>query len=125
MWRVAENTCKGLVSHYHTQQYSACETVELVPESEKAVRRASDYLRVGTPSDKFLMSEEAERRQAFDLVERVIEAGSDAVLDLLDQIFSKGLQERPSQTAIGELRSLAARFSATVDDFEQVYAWVE
>ena len=108
VWHLADNCCRGLLSHYQTQQYSACETLSIEPEMEE---------RLSIPSQLELSS-------SFNVVEKVIEMGSDAVCDLLDQIFSKGVQERPSRAAVEELRSLAQRCGATLEDFRRVYAWV-
>ncbi len=109
VWHVADNRCRTIVHHYRTKQYAACETVELTPFLEGRVRAESTLC----------------RRESIDVVERVLEAGSDAVCDLLEMLFSGKVEPcaaldaylRKDASVVEELRSLVRDCGATLDDF--------
>ena len=91
------------------------------------------YLMDEKPVEKKEAKKEAKKEEEVPVVEakkeekkeeEAAETEVDASVDLLDQIFSKGLQERPSRAAVEELRSLVQRCGATLDDFRAVYSWV-
>lgn len=122
VWHTADNKCKSILSHHRTRQYSACDTVKIednVPNTDTSL------------STRLTAPDTMEQREALNAVEKVIEASSDAARDLLEQIFScapeEGLSLKISLDCIQtsevahELRWLAARCSATLQDFITVY----
>ena len=105
VYRVADNRCKGIVSHHRLQRYELAETVELTPELEVRLRTASTL----------------ERREAVAAVEGVLSRSGRACQALVAAVLEG---RKPGKSlvveAAGELRVRAWHAGATCWDFEQV-----
>jgi hypothetical protein len=106
VWHVAENKCKAILSHYQKMKYVNCETVALSSEMESYIASPKANL---------------ERREAMNVVERVIEYASDAALELLESILTGRAPKNPDPTAVEDLKEAAQRCSARLRDFEIAY----
>lgn len=110
VFRVSENKCRSILSHYASQQYTARGTIDLTPEVARHVSRPAD---------------EAEREEALNALERVIEYGSDAALDLLEAFLTEsvGQTERITEKAVQDLKHAVRACSASRRDFELALRW--
>ena len=113
VYYVADNYCREIRQRYHRAMRNA-EVVALEAELSIEVQRQLSC-------ESFLR-----KRQAFDGVERLIEASSDAVRDLIEVLLSGRARYRKdlppkARNAIGELRLRARQQHVTFDDFLLVY----
>ena len=105
--RVTDRYCIELLQHHSRKMFTAITNVEL-----------SDELQIPTPSFE-------RQSSAFNAVERVIEFGSDGVLDVIEFLLSGRMKnagkpkELPPAT-LQEFRTVARRCSASIEDFQLV-----
>ncbi len=102
VYHVADNYCMGILNHHRARKYTECKTVELTEMVSKRCAAESSI----------------ELRESKDAVERVIEAGSDAVREFLHQVLNGG---RITAVPYHELLEAARRAGATFADFNRVY----
>lgn len=113
VWHVANHYCEDLRDHFQTQQYVSF---------EYSVQLDQPVLGDDSEQNRELPAPTDTRRVSFDAVEKVIEYGSDELLELLNDIFYRGINIRkiPEYLA-NEFRRLADQHSADYDDFIAVY----
>ena len=109
VWRVVDRYCLELVQHFNRKMFTDCENVSM---EEPACSK------MATPSFERQFS-------AFNAVERVIEFGSDSVLDIIETLLSgrmksNGKTKDPPLEALQEFRTVARRCSASIEDFQLV-----
>lgn len=119
VWHTADNCCMSILQHHSTKQYSVCQTLELTND---VMRTVHGFPNPDTDQD-FCIS--------LNAVERVIEKASDALLNLIDQIFAGTVDPQRFRTSnthvddtLEEFKKVAASQSATLDDFIRVYKYV-
>ena len=122
VWWTADNKCKCILKHWQKQMRAGA-PVEV--EEDGVVYRRGSCFTVGLtdvvartlPCD----DQSPDFVRALDAVERVIEYASDAACDVLESLLSGTLGQRGvAPETVDELRTVAARHGATMNDFLRV-----
>ena len=122
VWRVADNRCKEICAHYLSQKYTACGESDLLIDLLETRETSQEHCiphRGILPANR----DAGRLREACEAVERMIEFGSDAVQDLLEQILCGHLRSRPSPDTVVELKACAKKHSVRLRDLEMVYRY--
>lgn len=121
---VAENQCKSILSRFYTARETGGLTEEGNPKIEQ--KALTPLLELHIPDDPDVpVYNEIQFQISVDAVEAVIEFGSDALLDLIERIFSRTIPQnwKADPKLVDEFRTLARKHHASVDDFLFVYQY--
>jgi DNA-directed RNA polymerase specialized sigma24 family protein len=122
IWHVANNQCRSILARYRLQKYATIQAADLMTAvTEKASSAHASHSAInGNPATV----EGVRLREAYDAVERVIQSGSAALRDFLQQVFHQKLRRKPPHEILNELREVSRRCRASLSDFEIVYRYV-
>ena len=125
-YHVADNHCKTILSHWSSQKYTNYETAELEPLLRFAERDATAPTKRAIATIEAAIATEVPQmltEDSVNAVEGVLRHAAPWMRELLEQLLCGRLDRGsapPDKECFYELQELAARYGATLRDFELV-----
>jgi DNA-directed RNA polymerase specialized sigma24 family protein len=125
-YHVADNHCKTILSHWSSQKYTNYETAELEPLLRFAERDATAPTKRAIATIEAAIATEVPQmltEDSVNAVEGVLRHAAPWMRELLEQLLCGRLDRvsaPPDKECFYELQELAARYGATLRDFELV-----